>query len=118
MNLFSRSFRLFSWRSRAVALVAGVVLAAWIGGCGSVSNKTDAGGTGGSGVGGAPGDGGVAGASGDGAADVVAGTGGAPGDAGVGGRTGTGGAPGDASADGGGAARWDIDNWDNAQWGP
>ena len=102
------------WWSRTVALLAGVGLAAWIGGCGSVSNKTDAGG---SGVGGAPGDGGLAGASGDGPADV-AGTGGAPGDAGVGGRAGTGGAPGDASADGGGAARWDIDTWDNAQWGP
>ena len=86
------------WWSRTVGLLAGVALAAWIGACGSVSNKTDAGGAGGSGAGGAPG---------DGAADA----------------TGTGGAPGDAAtdgppADGGGAARWDIDNWDNAQWGP
>jgi hypothetical protein len=121
MNLLTRRFEIFPWWSRTAALVAGVVLVAWMGGCGSVSNKTDAG-AGGSGVGGAPGDAGLAGAPGDGSADVT-GTGGAPGDGGVGDRNGTGGAPGDAAgdgppADGGGAARWDIDNWDNAQWGP
>jgi hypothetical protein len=83
------------------------VLAAWIEGCGSVSNKPDAG-AGGSGLGGAPGDGAA----------------GAPGNAAAGGRDGAAGAPGDAAGDrvvippdgGGTGAKWDIDNCDNAQW--
>jgi hypothetical protein len=111
------------WWPRGLPLLAGLVLAAWIQGCGSVSSKMDAG-AGGSGVGGAPADdGGAGGAPGDGAAGAP-GTGGAPGDAAAGGRTGTGGRPGDAAVDqgpppdgGGTGARWDIDNWDNAQWG-
>jgi len=126
MNSLTSRLRLRRWRwwPRGLALLGSLVLAAWIQGCGSVSNKMDAGAGGsGAGVGGAPGDGGVGGAPGDGAAGAP-GTGGAQGDAAAGGRTGTGGAPGDAAVDqapppdgGGTGARWDIDNWDNAQWG-
>ena len=102
------------------ACVLGVLLLA-LPGCGSVANKP-------SGTGGATG----AGGSGAGGAGGVA-----PTDGGSGGISGTGGAPGDAGADkvtpppdGGGdgavggsdggtnpnGAKWDVDNWDNAQW--
>ncbi len=99
--------------SRAVLLVGAVALGAVIASCGSVANKDDGG------AGGSTASGGVTG-SGGGSGGGAAGT---SGSGGASGASGTGGAPGDGSVDqappvdgGGNGAKWDVDNWDNAEW--
>jgi hypothetical protein len=88
-----------------IACLAGVALVLAISGCGSVATKSDGGAGGASGVGGATGTGGATPIDGG-----TGGTGGAPGDGGVDRVT-----PPDGGA-GTSGAKWDVDNWDNAQW--
>lgn len=111
--MISRPLR--HYRLRSIACVLGAALVFAFSGCGSVANKpTGAGGAGGGGTGGA--------APADGGSGGVSGTGGMPGDAG--GDTVTpppdGGGDGAAGGSDGGTnpsgAKWDVDNWDNAQW--
>ncbi len=94
-------------RLRSIACVAGLAVALALSGCGSVGAKADGGAGGATGIGGATGTGGEA----------------PPTDGGAGGA---GGGPGDGSTDvvtpppdggAGGGAKWDVDKWDNAQWG-
>ncbi len=102
-------------RLRSIACVAGAALVLVLSGCGSVANKpSGTGGAGGSGTGGA--------APADGGSGGISGTGGMPGDAGAdkvtpprdgGGDGSAGGSDGGTNPNG---AKWDVDNWDNAQW--
>lgn len=103
---------LYLQRLRSIACVAGAALVLALSGCGSVANKPS--GTGGAGGGGAaPADGGsggiggIGGMSGDAGADKVT----PPPDGGSDGAAG--GSDGGTNPNG---AKWDVDNWDNAQW--